>query len=167
MTPQDHILAIVEPTDGGDLTVDLAEATIARGGKATVVVLITDRVLSDIRAFATAEDLAWNDAHAQALEQIEMQYVSRTGAATMFVRSQAKLFDQLRSLVTEDVTAIALPEQLVENFSVQAFANSIGVPVTVTPSSPANRRGDLDQDAVRVSGVGHGLAPRLVGRFGQ
>lgn len=139
MTPQDHILAIVEPTDGGDLTVDLAEATIARGGNATVVVLITDRVLGDIRSFAAAEDLPWNDAHTQALEQIETQYLSRVGATTLFVRANAKLLDQLRSLVTDEITAIALPEQLVTNFSVQAFANSIGVPVTVTPSATDRR----------------------------
>lgn len=141
MNPQEHLLAIVEPTTGGDTTIELANASLARGGQATVAVLLTDRVMRDIEDFAAAEDLSWGDASAQAFEQIEMTYAACTAAKILYLRSDAKLFDQLGRLVTSDITTIALPERLVVNFSVQAFARSIGVPVTVVASAAPRPNG--------------------------
>ena len=44
MTKPEHLLTIVEPTHGGDTTLDLAHEAVARGGTATVLMVITERV---------------------------------------------------------------------------------------------------------------------------
>lgn len=134
MTPREHLLTIVEPTIGGDATLDLAEDTVARGGTAKVVMIITDRVQRDIRDFAAAEDLAWNDAQSQALDRLRSFYAARTGAISVFVTAAGQLDEQLRGHVTPDTTAIAIQEQLLANFSVQAFTKATGIPVIVAPS---------------------------------
>ena len=40
MNSQEHIVAVVDSTHGEDSTLDLARQVVARGGRATVVVLV-------------------------------------------------------------------------------------------------------------------------------
>ncbi len=49
MKLQEHLLAVVDPTEAGDSTLDIASDVVARGGKATVVVLVDQRVRDAIQ----------------------------------------------------------------------------------------------------------------------
>ena len=67
-TPQ-HLLAVIEPTDDGDSSVDIAREFVSKGGRATVILMITSQVRHDIREFADAESLHPSHAEAIALEE--------------------------------------------------------------------------------------------------
>ncbi len=134
MSTLEHLLTVVEPTTGGDGALAIADDTVATGGTARVVIVITDQVQRDIRNFADSEDLGWDEAETEALSQFRAFYTDRTGATPLVLNQMGKLDHQLRNQVTPDVTAIALPERLLSHFSVQDFTNSTGIPVIVTPT---------------------------------
>ncbi len=142
MSTREHLLTVVEPTTGGDSTLSLADDTVARGGAASVVMVITDRVQRDIRDFAESEGLSWNEAETLALEQLRSHYADHLGAVRagdtpVTVTSLGELGANVRGRLGEGITAVAVPERLLSKFSVHEFTNSTGLPVIVAPSRAA------------------------------
>src|SRR5665811_1756496 len=79
MKTQEHIVAVVEPTRDGEATLDIAHEVVNRGGRATVVVLVTRKTIRDIRDFAEAENLTLPDAKEAYVERLIETYSSRVG----------------------------------------------------------------------------------------
>lgn len=133
----EHMLTIVEPAPGGDGTLGLAHETVARGGKASVVMVVTDRVLRDIRAFAESEDLGQGEAEALALDQLRAHCSDRIGGSPKLDTYYGTLGSDVVKYVSADTTAIAIPERLVADKLVQRLAVYSGRPVIVTPGRAA------------------------------
>ncbi|NNE96664.1 MAG: hypothetical protein HKN24_11620 [Acidimicrobiales bacterium] len=133
MSHPEHLLTIVEPSPGGDTTLDLARDTVARGGTATVLMVITDRVKRDIRNFAESEGLAIGEAEAIALEQLQTQCQDRIGDVPWLVTKYGAISSDVVQYVTADTTAVAIPARLVTDKLVERIATYSGRPVIVAP----------------------------------
>ena len=137
MAKKEHLLTIVEPTDGGDSTLDLAHDVVNRGGDASVVMLITDRVRRNIADFASSENIGFGDAAAIAMEQLNRRTAERIGG-TSSIQTYYETRNQVGEItewLSPDTTAIAVPERLLSTRSIRKLSNSTGLPVVVTPGS--------------------------------
>ena len=130
----EHILAIVEPTIGGDATLDLAHETLTRGGTASVVMVITDRVQRDISAFAASEELDRGDAEARALEQLRAHCLDRIGGEARLETHYGSIGSDVVRYITADTTAIAIPARLASDKLIERIVAYSGRPVIVAPS---------------------------------
>ncbi len=137
MSTREHLLTIVEPTPGGDATLELAHDTVARGGTATVVMVITDRVQRDIRAFAESEELEYGQAEALALDRLQDYCRARLGGTATVDTYFGTLRSDIVRYVTSETTAIALPTRLVSDRLIERLSAYTGRPVIVTPSLSA------------------------------
>ena len=81
MNSQEHVIAVVEPLGGVDPSIEAASEVVGRGGRATVVLLLTKEVDENIRAFAAAEDLSFADAREIAIARMSDSYTQSLGAA--------------------------------------------------------------------------------------
>ena len=82
MNTQEHIVAVVEPTLDGESTLDIAHQVVSRGGRATVVVVVTRKTMRDIQAFAESERLTVPDASEIYFERLAELYRYRLILAT-------------------------------------------------------------------------------------
>lgn len=134
----EHVLAVVEPTTGGSAALDVAHDVVARGGRASVVVLITDRVAADIRDYAAAEELSSHEAEAAAIEQFTAQCRDRIGAdVPTIVERHGWLGTDIRRHISSEITTVAVPEGLVGRRGLDKIASRLGRRVVVTPSNAA------------------------------
>ena len=108
MAKREHLLTLVEPTKGGDATLDLAHNTVERGGDATVVMVITDRVRRDISDYAASENLDRADAEGRALTQLDSYCRTRVGGSTNVETRYSGARTDVAKLVTPEITAIAM-----------------------------------------------------------
>lgn len=140
MRTQEHIVAVVEPTRDGESTIDLAKQVVDRGGRATVVVLVTRDTVAHIAAFAEAEELTYPDAKEIYVERIADVYSSRFGnheAATIVTsRPDASqvVFDTVASAAA---TTVAMPQRLATRRGWRASVSSSLVPVLIVPPTAA------------------------------
>lgn len=137
MTKREHLLTLVEPTTGGDATLDLAHSTVERGGDATVVMVITDRVQRDIDAYAASENLDRPDAEGRALTQLDNYCRSRVGGSTNVETRYSGPRTDVAELVTPEITAIAVPEGLMDQRAIGKLVKRTGLPVVVAPAATA------------------------------
>lgn len=137
MPKREHLLTLVEPTTGGDNTLDVAKETAARGGDVSVVMVITDRVRRDICDYAKSEDLDHADAEELALGQLQSQCSSRVGGSPRVMTHFGPVRSNVVRYVTPETTAIAVPERLAAGNLAQLLTVYTGLPVIVTPSRAA------------------------------
>lgn len=146
MTNREHLLAIVEPTTGGDATLELARETVARGGRATVLMVVTDRVQRDLRAYANSAELGKGEAEAIALDRMRARCRDHVGGSVGLDTHYGPLGSDLVKYVSADTTSIAIPAHLVSDRLVERVAVYSGRPVivapgaTVVPAAPALAR---------------------------
>lgn len=133
MANKETILTIVEPTKGGDSTLELAHDAVERGGQANVVMLITDRVRRNIADFARSENISTADAEIYAIDRLAEQCRSRVGGDTT-VTTRRRSGDLL-SLLTPDTTAIAVPERLLSQRAARKITKRTGIPVVIAPET--------------------------------
>ena len=137
MSKNEHLLAIVEPTFGGDATLDFAHETVARGGTASVLMVITDRVQRDIRALAGSGAFDQGDAEERALDQLRTRCNDRIGGVPRLDTHFGSIGSELVKYVTADTTAIAIPARLVTDRLVERIVAYSGKPVIVAPNRVA------------------------------
>jgi hypothetical protein len=137
MSYREHLLTIVEPTPGGDATLELAREAVGRGGAATVLMVITDRVRRDIEAFADAEELTPGEAEAIALHRLGAKYSDRIGGSPRLLTHYGEIGSDILRYITTDTTAIAVPDRLAVGGVVQRIVAYSGRPVIVAPSPAA------------------------------
>lgn len=136
MKTQEHIVAVVEPTRDGEVTLDIAQQVVNRGGRATVVVVITHKTMSDIRAFAKSESLTVPDASEIYFERLAETYASRVGSpdtsavVTESASSGRVVFETAASVRP---TSIAMPQRLANRRGWRASVARSQVPVLIAP----------------------------------
>jgi hypothetical protein len=134
---REHLLTIVEPSPGGDSTLDLAHETVERGGTASVIMVITDRVQRDIRDFAQSENLHERDAEALALDRYREYCTTRVGGSPRVEVHFGNLVTGVHNHLTADTTGIAIPRRLSSLRRIRRFAARAHIPVFVTPNRAA------------------------------
>lgn len=140
MKTQEHIVAVVEPTRDGEATLDIAQEVIERGGRATVVVLVTRKTMSDISAFAESENLTVPDASEIYFERLAEMYASRIGSpdtsavVTQGASSSRVVFETAASVRP---TSIAMPQRFANRRGWRASVARSKVPVLIAPAVTA------------------------------
>ena len=140
MNTQEHIVAVVEPTRDGETTLDMAQQVVKRGGRATVVVLVTRKTMSDVRAFADSESLTVPDASEIYFERLAQIYASRVGSpdtaavVTENASSSRVVFETASSVRP---TSIAMPQRLASRRGWRASVARSNVPVLIAPPASA------------------------------
>jgi MinD superfamily P-loop ATPase len=138
MNTQEHIVAVVEPTRDGESTLDVARQVVERGGRATVVVLVTRKTMSDVRAFAESESLTVPDASEIYFERLAESYSSRVGSpdtSTVVTESASSSRVVFETASSVRPTSIAMPQRLVNRRAWRASVARAQVPVLVAPST--------------------------------
>lgn len=140
MKMQEHVVAVVEPTRDGEVTLDIAQEVIERGGRATVVVLVTRKTMSDIGAFAESENLTVPDASEIYFERLAEMYASRIGSpdtsavVTQSASSSRVVFETAASVRP---TSIAMPQRFANRRGWRASVARSEVPVLIAPAIAA------------------------------
>ena len=134
----EHLLTIVEPSGRGDTTLDIARDVVARGGRASIVMVITDRVDDDIRNFAASEELSRGEAEAHAIDQLTAYCSERVGDdVPTIVERFGRLGTDIRRYITDEVTAVAVPEGFLSARGANKLSRRVGRPVVVASDRAA------------------------------
>ena len=140
MKTQEHIVAVVEPTRDGEATLDIAREVVMRGGRATVVLLVTRQTMSDIRDFAEAENLTFPDAREIFIERLAAMYSSRVGGPdTSAIVAQGDYSGRtvFTSATSARPTTIAMPQGLAKRRGWRVSVARSQVPVLIAPPTAA------------------------------
>jgi hypothetical protein len=139
MKSQEHVIAVVEPSAAVDPSLDVASKVVGRGGRATVVLLMTKQVEDDIRAFAASEDLAYYDARDIAIENMKRRYAGLTGGDTAAVVTQSTANGRviLDAATKAHATSVAVSQHIAAKRGWRRELRKSQVPVVVTPRRAA------------------------------
>jgi MinD superfamily P-loop ATPase len=140
MKTQEHIVAVVEPTRDGEATLDIANEVVNRGGRATIVVLVTRKTMSDIRAFAESENLTVPDASEIYFERLAETYSSRVGspdASAVVTESASSGRTVFETAASVRPTTIVMPQRLANRRGWRSSVARSQVPVLIAPSTAA------------------------------
>lgn len=137
MSTNEHLFTIIEPAPGGDSTLDVARQTIARGGSASVALVITPRVEQDIQDFAASEDIGSGQAETLALDQFLERYRQAIGGDPTIAVHYGTLGSDVLKHMPPNTTAIAVPANLAKDRIVERLAAYTGRPVIVAPARRA------------------------------
>jgi hypothetical protein len=140
MKTREHIVAVVEPTRDGESTIELAQEVVDRGGRATVVVLITKHTRENISAFAHSEAMTYADAEEIYLERLADFYTSRLGdeAAAAIVTDDAHPSQVVFNTASRSAaTSVAMPQRLATRRGWKAAVARSIVPVLIAPPTAA------------------------------
>ena len=138
MTHREHLLAIVEPSATGEAPLAIANDVVTRGGKATIVVLLTEEARNDFRRFADAQDLDVHHGEAVAVDRLIDVYTTRVGGSdtdSMVTHARTSALDLLAMAADTDATSIAIPQQVARRRGVRKLVSHAPVPVLVTPAA--------------------------------
>ena len=138
MTHREHLLAIVEPSATGEAPLEIANDVVTRGGKATIVVLLTDEARNDFRRFADAQDLDVHHGEAVAVDRLIDVYTTRVGGSdtdSVVSHARTSALDLLAMAADTDATSIAIPQQVARRRGVRKLVSQAPVPVLVTPAA--------------------------------
>ncbi len=135
----EHIVALVEPTVDGESTLELAKQAVDRGGRATVVVLLTRATNDDIRNFAEAEDLTIPDAREIFIERLTDGYSAQLGEgdAAVVALSSYSGRSLMKSAQSAHATTIAMPQSMSKRFGWRSPIARSAVPVVISPPRAA------------------------------
>jgi hypothetical protein len=135
---KEHTLTVVEPTLDGDSSIDLAKETRARGGDATIVLLLGRETTANIEAFAKAEDLTFADGREIYFQRLAETYENLSGGKVTFVldgpSANRWVFDEA---ARSHATSVVLPQRLVNRRSWKSSVAKSQVPVLLAPPKAA------------------------------
>lgn len=142
MQTREHLLAVVEPTLQGEAPLAIANELVGRGGKATLLLVVTDRVRDEFRRFADAENISAGHAEAVAIDRLTDSYTSRVGGdtatiATIVTASAPSSRAVLGAATASRATSIAIPHDLASRGELRKLVTGSHVPVTVAPRRAA------------------------------
>jgi hypothetical protein len=134
----EHIVAVVIPTAEGESTLDAAQDTVSRGGRASVVVLLTKETIGDIRKFAEVEELTFPDAREIFIERLTDSYATRVGigessVVTLDIYSGRSVIENAQT----HATTIAMPQKVANRRGWRSSIARSRVPVLISPTRAA------------------------------
>ena len=138
MQLSEHLLTVVAPNEAGEVSLDIATDVVARGGTATVVVLLDAQAHDDLGRFADSEDLDLHHGRALALDRLAGRYASRVGRddTETIIFDSAGSARNLLDIATESrATSIVIPQQLIGRRKLRKLVSDAHVPVLVAPAA--------------------------------
>jgi hypothetical protein len=138
MQLREHLVAVVEPNEAGERSLDIATDLVASGGRATLVVLINQQVRNEFRQFADAEDLDVHVGEAIALNRLLEAYTSRVGGhdtEAIVADSTSSARDLLDVAAGTHATSIAIPQQIAARRRLRKLVSAAHIPVLVTAAA--------------------------------
>ena len=138
MPSRDHLLAVVEPNRAGEASLHVATDHVARGGTATILVLVDDRTRDDIRRFADSEDLHPHDGEAIALERLVDAYTARIGgdgADAVVADSTSSARELLDVAAKANATSVVIPQHVAARRPLRRLAADTNLPVLIAPAA--------------------------------
>lgn len=140
MTTNEHIVAVVEPTEDGEATLKIAHEVVDRGGKATVLIVLTNGTMNDVRAFAAAENIGFGDALEIFRERLAETYAARVGVdvtSTIIAERLPQGRTVFDAATDASATIIALPQKLARSRGWRGPVGRSRVPVVIAPPAAA------------------------------
>lgn len=140
MNTKEHMIAVVEPTHDGESTIDYAREVVDRGGRATVLIVMTRNTTDDILAFAEAEDLRIPDAREIYVERLAQAYSSRFDGHQVATIVTDRPDPSRVTFDTADeiaATSVAMPQRLANQRRWRASVARSQVPVLIAPPKAA------------------------------
>lgn len=135
---KEHTLAVVEPSLDGDSTLEIAKDTLARGGDATIVILLGRETTANIAAFAAAENLGLADGRAIYLERLSEMYTHLFGDRVRFVVDGRHADrDVFKEVERGHATSVIMPQRLVSYRNWKSAVSKSQVPVLLAPPKAA------------------------------
>jgi len=134
----EHLLAVVEPNEADETSIDMAADLVARGGKATVLMLVNQQVRDDFRRFADSEDLLAHVGEAMALERLVNGYTSRIGGESteVIVTNWTSPVRELLEVAAElRATSIVIPQRLAARRGLRRLVSDTTLPVLIAPAA--------------------------------
>jgi hypothetical protein len=134
MQQREHVFAVVEQNQAAEVSLDVITDHVARGGKATVVVLVTQQARDELRWFADTERIG----EARAFDRLAETYTSRVGGrdTEAIIADSASSARDLLDIASETcATSIVIPQQLAARRSLRKLVSGAHVPVLVTPAA--------------------------------
>lgn len=137
MNQREHLLTFVVPNKAGEAPLGIAAERVARGAKATLVVLLDKEARNDFRRFAEAEDLDAPTGEAIARERMIDFYSSRVGGVdTQTVLADVSSSrDMLRTAEAAQATSIVIPQELAARSDLRRLMSSARIPVLIAPAA--------------------------------
>jgi hypothetical protein len=135
---KEHTLAVLEPTLDGDSTLEFAKETVARGGDASIVVLLGRETEANIAAFANAEGLTFADGREIYLERLSAMYTDLFGDRVSFVIEGRHVErDIFAEAIRGNATSVIVPQRLVGYRHWKSAVSKSQVPVLLAPPKAA------------------------------
>ncbi|MGA9278999.1 hypothetical protein, partial [Ilumatobacter sp.] len=134
---REHLLTFVVPNKAGETPLDYAAASVARGGRATLVVLLDKQTRQDFRRFADAEDLDRPAGEAIARDRLIDLYSARVGGADTetVLTDGIDSRDLARTAEAAHATGIVIPQSLAARSDLRTFVSGAQVPVLIAPAA--------------------------------
>jgi len=138
MQSNDHLLAVVEPNKSGEASLDIATDHVARGGTATLLILLDKQTRDDFRQFADAENRHVYNGEAVALDRLVNTLTARVGRehteATVAYSSQSSR--ELLDVAAEShATSIVIPQQVAARRGLRKLVSETTLPVLIAPAA--------------------------------
>lgn len=135
---KEHTLAVLEPSIDDGTTVDIARETLARGGDATIMVLLGRATAANIAAFADSENLGIADGREIYLDRLAASYMGLFGNRVRFIedgpRADRVVFDEV---TRGHATSVVMPQRLVGHRNWKSSVSKSQVPVLLAPRKAA------------------------------
>lgn len=141
MTTREHIVTVVDGGYGGDAPLDIAQRAAAHGGRATLMVLLSDQDHRNIRALAASEEMALGAAEARYIEDTIAALTAQVGGekttAIVGVRSHEHRDLADMALGTDGATTVVIPQRIAGRRPWRNVLHHARIPVVVTPPHAA------------------------------
>ena len=137
MSNSEHLLAVIEPNEAGEVSLDIATDHVTRGGTATVLVLLDEQARDDLRRFADAEDLTLHNGQAIALDRLVDSYTARVGGETNTIIAEfaSSARELLEVAATSRATSIVIPQHVAARRSLRRLVSDTTIPLHITPAA--------------------------------
>lgn len=138
MQLSDHLLAVIEPNETGEASLDIATDHVARGGTATLLILLDKQARDDFRRFADAEDRHVYNGEAVALDRLVNTYTARVGpenTEAIVANSSHSSRDLLHVAAESHATSIVIPQQVAARRSLRKLVSDTTLPVLIAPAA--------------------------------
>ena len=137
MSNSEHLLAVIDPNEAGEVSLDIATDHVNRGGTATVVVLLDEQTRDDLRRFADAEGLHLHTGQAIALDRLVDSYTARVGGDTTTIVAESA--DSARELLevaaASRATSMVIPQHVAARRSLRRLVSDTTVPLLIAPAA--------------------------------
>jgi hypothetical protein len=138
MQHSEHLLAVLEPNETGEASLEIATDHVARGGKATLLIVLNQQVREDFRRFADAENRHVYNGEAVALDRLVNTYTSRVGGEdteAIVTDSTNSARDLLHVAAESRATSIVIPQRLAARRGLRRLVTNSTVPVLIAPAA--------------------------------